>query len=201
MISRRKILKGGAAAATILWVPLIGARRAFAQTAAPFDYFISPTGDDNNSGTLASPWSITAFNSKSSTYSGKRVGIIGDVAGVQTPIQYGTVGGVQTTLYSMVNSQQNTPAIRTNGGTAASSTYIASCNSSGVYKRGWAIIDAANPVGGARPTKDTSILMGQNTNSVPAAMWVPNPDFITFDGLTIRNFCYCGLSLENPGNF
>ena len=53
MISRRKILKGGAAAAAIAWVPFISARRAFAQTAGPFDYFISPTGDDNNPGTLA----------------------------------------------------------------------------------------------------------------------------------------------------
>jgi hypothetical protein len=200
MISRRKILKGGAAAAVIAWVPLIGTRRAFA-SAAPFDYFISPTGDDNNPGTLASPWSITAFNSKMSTYSGKRVGIIGDVAGVQTPIQYGTVGGVQTTLYSIVNTQMNTPAIRTNGGTAAASTYIASCNSSGVYTRGLAIIDPSNPAGGALPTRDTCILMGQNTNSVASNLWVPNPDFITFDGLTIRNFSYCAISLENSGSF
>ena len=201
MISRRKMLKGGAAAAAMAWVPLISTRRVFAQTAAPFDYFISPTGDDNNPGTLASPWSITAFNSKMSTYSGKRVGIIGDVAGVQTPIQYGTVGGVRTTLFSIVNAQTGVPAIKTNGGTAAASTYIASCNSSGVYTRGWAIIDASNPVGGALPTKDTCVLMGQNTNSVATTQWVPNPDYITFDGLTIRNFSYCAISLENTGNF
>ena len=195
------MLKGGAAAAVIAWVPLVGTRRAFAQTAASFDYFISPTGDDNNPGTLASPWSITALNSKMSTYSGKRVGIIGDVAGVQTPIQYGTVGGVKTTLYSIVSTQTGTPAIKTNGGTAAASTYIASCNSSGVYTRGWAIIDPSNPVGGAPPTKDTCILMGQNTNSVATTQWVPNPDYITIDGLTIRNFSYCAISLENTGNF
>jgi hypothetical protein len=201
MISRRKVLRGGVAAAAIAWVPLISTRRAFAQSAAPFDYFVSPNGDDNNPGTLASPWSITAFNSKMSTYSGKRVGIIGDVAGVQTPIQFGTVGGVRTTLFSIVNAVTGTPAIRTNGGTAAASTYIASCNSSGVYKRGWAIIDASNPVGALLPTKDTCILMGQNTNSVAPSLWVPNPDYITFDGLTIRNFSYCAISLENTGNF
>jgi hypothetical protein len=172
-----------------------------APEAIPFDYFIAPHGDDNNPGTLASPWSITAFNSKMSTYSGKRVGIVGDVAGVQTPIQYGTVGGVQTTLYSIVNTQANIPAIKTNGGTSAASTYIASCNSSGVYTRGWAIVDPSNPAGGAPPTKDECILMGQNTNSVPMTEWVSNPDYITFDGLTIRNFSYCAISLENPGSF
>jgi hypothetical protein len=196
MISRRKILKGGAAAATILWVPLIGARRAFAQTAAPFDYFISPTGDDNNPGTLASPWSITAFNSKMSTYSGKRVGIIGDVAGVQTPIQYGTVGGVKTTLYSKLNSQANQPILNINGGTGASSTYVGSCTSSGVYQRGWAIIDASNPSGGAHATLDAAILMGQNGNT---SSQVPNPDNITYDGLTIRNFSYCAIAEESAG--
>ncbi len=201
MISRRKVLKGGVAAAVIAGVPFARPRIIFAQSSAPFDYFISPTGDDNNPGTLASPWSITAFNSKMSTYSGKRVGIIGDVAGVQTPIQYGTVGGVRTTLYSIVNTQHGVPAISTNGGTAAASTYIASCNSSGVYKRGWAIIDPSNPAGGAPPTTDTCILMGQNTNSVAPSQWVPNPDYITFDGLTIRNFSYCAISLENTGNF
>ena len=196
MISRRKILKGGAAAATILWVPLIGARRAFAQTAAPFDYFISPTGDDNNPGTLASPWSITAFNSKQSTYSGKRVGIIGDVAGVQTPIQYGTVGGVKTTLYQTLNSQANQPVLNLNGGTSSASTYIGSCNSSGVYTRGWAIIDAAQPGTGTHATLDASQLMGQNSNT---SNQVPNPGYITIDGLTIRNFCYSGICFEYTG--
>jgi parallel beta helix pectate lyase-like protein len=196
MISRRKILKGGAAAAAIACVPFISTRRAFAQTVAPFDYFISPTGDDNNPGTLASPWSITAFNSKMSTYSGKRVGIIGDVAGVQTPIQYGRVSGVQTSLYSILNTQQNQPVLNLNGGTSSNSTVIASCNSSGVYTPRWAIIDASNPSGGAHATLDTASLMGQNGNT---SRQVPNPGYITIDGLTIRNFSFSGISLEATG--
>jgi hypothetical protein len=196
MISRRKILKGGAAAAVIASVPFINTRRAFAQSALPFNYFISPIGDDNNEGSLASPWSITALNSKMSTYSGKRVGIIGDIGGTQTPITYGTIGGVKTTLYSIVNTQQNQPALNTEGGTSGASTYIASCNSSGVYTPRWAIIDCSNPVGGAKPTLDACILMGQNSES---STQVPHPGYITFDGLTIRNFSYCAIQLSNHG--
>jgi Chitobiase/beta-hexosaminidase C-terminal domain len=44
-----------------------------------FDFFMSQNGDDNNAGSLGSPWSVTAFNSKSTTYSGKKIGIIGDI--------------------------------------------------------------------------------------------------------------------------
>jgi len=198
MISRRKMLKGGAAAAVIAWVPIIGTRRASAQSTGPFDYFISPTGDDSNPGTLASPWSITALKNNQSQYGGlgKKIGIIGDIAGTQTPIKYGTRGGVQTTLYSVLNSQTNQPVLPCDGGTTSAPTYIASCNSSGAYTRGWAIIDASNPSNGAHATLDAAILMGQNGNSTTQ---VPHPDNIVYDGLTIRNFSYCGISQEGTG--
>lgn len=41
-----------------------------------FDFYISPTGSDSNPGTLGSPWAITALNTKSATYAGKRVGLL-----------------------------------------------------------------------------------------------------------------------------
>jgi hypothetical protein len=189
MISRRKILKSGAAAAVIVSLPFLSTRRSFAQSAISFDYFISPVGDDNNAGTLASPWSITALNSKQSTYRGKNVGIIGDVGGVQTPITHGTVGGVQTTLASLVNASGTQPALNIDGGAAGSPTYIASCNSSGVYTARSAIIDAGTPSG-------DGILMGQSSES---ATQVPHPGNITFDGLTIRNFSFCAIQIANPG--
>ena len=155
-----------------------------------FDRFIAPNGDDNNDGlTPATAWSITALNSKQAIYSGKKVGIIGDVGGTQTPIQYGTVNGVQTTLFSLLSS--GVTALNTNGGTAASRTVIASCNSSGVYTRGWAIIDPSNPAGGAHPSTDSINLMGWSKfGTLP-----PHADYITFDGLTLRNFCYSGICL------
>jgi hypothetical protein len=190
MISRRKILKGGAAAAVIASVPFINARRAFAQSAAPFDFYISPTGDDNNSGSLGNPWSITALNSKSSVYSGKRVGIIGDVNGVQTPITYGTVGGTRTTLLALANGSGNQPALNINGGSSGASTYLASCNSSGAYAARSAIIDFGSP------SNQISIAMGQNSES---ARQVPNPGYLTCDGLTIRNFAFSAIAMQNPG--
>ena len=190
MISRRKLLKGGAAAAVIAGVPFINIRRAFAQSALPFDYYISPAGDDNNAGSLASPWSITALNSKKSAYSGKRVGIIGDIGGTQTPITYGTIGGVRTTLFALSNAAgANQPALNVNGGSSAASTYIASCNSSGTYTPRWAIIDFGNPT-------SQGMGMGQNSDS---STQVPNPGYLTYDALTIRNFAYGAIVFENPG--
>jgi hypothetical protein len=192
MISRRKILKGGAAAVVIASVPFIKPRFTFAQSALPFDYFISPNGDDNNAGSLASPWSITALNSKQSMYSGKRIGIIGDIGGTQTAIQHGTIGGAQTALFSRYQAGGSAPVLVINGGTSSASTYIASCNSAGVYTPRWAIIDFSNPSGGAKPTVE-NIAMGQSFYQTS----VPNPGYTTVDALTIRNFTFAGLGFSN----
>jgi hypothetical protein len=196
MISRRKILKGGAAAAVIAGLPLFKSRLAFAQSGLPFDYFISANGDDNNAGTLASPWSITALNSKQSKYSGKRVGIIGDIGGTQTPIQHGTVGGVQTTLFALYQAGGAAPVLVINGGTSSASTYIASCNSAGVYTPRWAIIDFSNPSGGAKPSVE-NMAMGQSFYQTS----VPNPGYTTVDALTIRNFTFAALGFSNLSGF
>jgi hypothetical protein len=193
MISRRKVLKGGAAAALIASVPFINSRRAFAQSAGPFDYFISAKGDDNNAGTLASPWSITALNSKMSLYAGKRVGIIGD----QGVIQHGTIGGLPTTLYALYQLQNGNNQgciINVNGGTSSASTYIASCNSAGAYTPRLAIIDFSNPIGGLVPTI-SGAAMGQNLYGAS----YPNVGYITFDGITLRNFTVAGLMVSTLG--
>jgi hypothetical protein len=222
MFTRRTLLKRSGYAVLATSVPML-LRTARSQSPTTFNYYISPIGDDNNPGTLASPWSITALNSKQATYSGKSVGIIGDVSGTQTPIQYGTIGGVQTTLYSVMQAMTTGAALKINGGTSSASTYIASCTSAGVYQARWAIIDGANPSGGAAPVSASAILMGQpfyETNPVP------NPGYCTLDGLVVRNAnyaavmfgdiqgttlygiiiqncqiydCICGTSIENPG--
>jgi hypothetical protein len=162
-----------------------------------FDYFIAPSGDDNNAGTLASPWSITALNSKMSTYSGKNVCIIGDIAGTQTAIQHGTVGGVQTTLYALAQSQPSGdgPSLKINGGTSTASTYLTSCNSAGAYTPRWAIIDFSDPVGGALPSVE-ALSMGQSFYNVSA---VPNAGYTTVDALTIQNFNYAALAFSDLG--
>jgi hypothetical protein len=204
MISRRKLLKSGAAAAVMASMPLILPRRGFAQSAVSFDYFISAKGDDNNPGTLASPWSITALNSKKTTYAGKKIGIIGD----QGVIQHGTVGGVQTTLYSIYQASTQGPVLLTvNGGTAGAPTYLGSCTSAGAYSARVAVIDCADPLTGNQPTSLGSI-MGQSQYMGSGS--VPNYGNVTVDGLVFRNFTssalifYCssaqpanGLTIQN----
>ena len=163
-----------------------------------FDFFIAPNGDDNNSGTLASPWSITALNSKQSTYAGKKIGIIGDISGTQTPIQFGTVGGVQTTLYSLCQTLSNdwNLCLTVNGGTS-SPTYLASCNSSGAYSPRWAIIDCAQPGTGTISTGIGSLMGQSNGNGSPGP--VTNYGNVTWDGLTLRNFGSAGILIVFSG--
>jgi hypothetical protein len=188
MISRRKVLKGGAIAAVVAAAPFIRLREAYAQTASTFDYYISPNGDDNNAGTLSSPWSITALNSKQSTYAGKRVGIIGD-KGV---IQYGTVGGVKTTLYSLYQAAPHAGQVLVvNGGPSGTQpTYLASSNSAGVYSARLAIIDASDPSTGDKPTVEASLIAQNQYDGLGP---VANYGNITVDGLTIRNFTFAAL--------
>lgn len=156
-----------------------------------FNYFVSPTGDDNNAGTLVSPWSITALNSKQSTYAGKNIGFLPGT------YQYGTVGGVQTTLYSLFQAAPGTgnPIIAIQGGTSGTPTYIASCNSSGVYAARGAIIDCSNPSGGAQPTVAAAI-MGQTTYMTDN---VTQYGYVTIDGLVIRNFTFAALMFYGAG--
>jgi Right handed beta helix region len=192
MLTRRNLLKqSGIAALAAVSSDLFFMRAARSQAASAFDYYISPTGDDNNPGTLASPWSITALNSKMSIYSGKRIGIIGDVGGTQTPIQYGTVGGTRTTLYSIANGMGSlNTTLRVNGGSSSASTYLGSCTSAGVYKVGWAIIDLADPSSGNAPVSANAVAIGQSFYGVTP---VPNPGYTTIDGLIVRNFNYAGI--------
>lgn len=157
-------------------------------TPGAFDFYIGPTGDDTNPGTLTSPWSITALNSKQSAYAGKRIGIIGD----KGPIQHGAAGGVQHTLYSLYQvAAKAAQVLVLNGGPSANQpTYLASCDSSGAYSARLAIIDASDPVTGNKPTVEAA-LIAQNTylGLGPVANW----GNVTVDGLTIRNFTFSAL--------
>lgn len=152
---------------------------------SPFDYYVSPTGDDTlGNGTLGSPWSITALSTKHSTYGGQSVGLL---PGTYT---YGTSNGVQTSLYSIYNSMTGSScAIQVQGGTSSSPTYIASCNASGQYEAGTAIINfSQNGAGSVYPSVDGHGI-GQSYlgSNVPTVL-----GYITFDGLTV---CYGTHSL------
>jgi hypothetical protein len=179
-MKRREFLSAAAAVVTMPALGQVPNAPVLSIGGGPFNYYISPTGDDNNPGTLASPWSITALNSKQSTYGGKRVGLLPGT------YQYGTVGGVQTTLNSMVSSSGC--ALQVQGGSTAASTYIGSSDSTGNYSARTAILDGSNPSTGAQPT-GSGIFLGQS-NASPAG-------YVTIDGLVIRNFNYAAIGFTN----
>jgi len=172
------------------------AQSSYVLQSSSFNYYISPTGDDNNAGTLAAPWSITALNSKQSTYAGKRIGFL---PGTYTQ---GTVGGVHTTLYAMLQAQSNGyngEILSVQGGPNSSNvTYLGSCNSAGYSNTNGtcpqtAIIDCSNPVGGALPTVSGAIFGQVYGHPPPNVSQYGN---VTFDGLVIRNFTFSAILLQ-----
>jgi hypothetical protein len=110
------------------------------------------------------------------------------------PITQGTVGGAHTTLLSILNGNANQPALNINGGTSSASTYVASCNSAGVYTPRWAVIDFAP--GGVGGITSGAPAMGQSSEE---ATQVANPGFLTYDGLTVRNFSFAAIAFRNDG--
>ena len=188
MISRREVLQGGAMTALALALPFGRVRKALAGTPQTFDYYLSPTGDDNNQGTLDSPWSITALNSKQSIYGGKSVGLLPGT------YQYGTVGGVKTTLYSLYQalpqgSNDQAPMLAAQGGNSSAPTYIASSDVSGNYNPRTAIIDCSDPSTGDLPTASASVLGQSAYMESNVSTW----GYVTIDGLIIRNFTFAAI--------
>ena len=188
MITRRKVLEGGVLATVAAALPFGRVRRVYAATSSTFDYYISPTGDDNNPGTLGSPWSITALNSKKTVYGGKRIGLLPGT------YQYGTVGGVKTTLYSMYQALPQTPnnmapMLAAQGGSSSAPTYIASSDASGNYSPRTAIIDCSDPSAGSLPTASGSVLGQSVYMESNVSAW----GNVTIDGLVIRNFTFAAI--------
>ena len=161
--SRREILTTGARVAAALAVPQLWLPKAWgASTTTTFDYYISTTGNDSNPGTLTAPWAFTSFNysnANNAKMAGKRVGLI---AGTYDPATL----TAQSTGYTWC--MMNVPA-----GTSSASTYIASCNTSGVYTPRVAIIEPSrvpsNPILGGNGSQSTAGIAS----------------YITIDGLTI----------------
>ena len=203
MISRREVLQGGAMTALALALPFGRMRRALAATPTTFDYYISANGSDDNPGTLAAPWSITALNSKMSTYAGKSIGIIGNTAANPTVINAGKLasGSAATSLFSIMQAQpgNNSEAVLLlNGGPSASQpTILATCDSSGNYSPRTAVIDGADPVTGALPTVSAPFIA---QNQYQSTTQVSNYGNVVVDGLVIRNFTFAGLEFVGSAN-
>ena len=143
-----------------------------------FDFFISTTGSNSNAGTLASPWAITAINTKQSTYAGKRVGIIAGTYDVS----------------SLMNATFHTPVLNINGGSVGTPTYIASCDTSGNYSARAATLDAKGAsgiYGGGNSNLSSVIGQGHETNLGP------NWGNWTIDGLRVVGFSMWGIHIGN----
>lgn len=78
-----------------------------------FDYYISTSGSSGNPGTQAAPWDIGSLNTKQSTYTGKRVGLLNGTYNVGTLFQSG---------------QREVPCLLLAGGTSSAPTYIGAVN-------------------------------------------------------------------------
>ena len=168
------------AIANELWVPA-WARNPRGQVlpggaapGGPFDFYISPTGSNANTGTsIGSPWAITAINAKQSTYAGKRLGIL--------PGTY-DVSGLMGSFHS--------PALMINGGlTALAPTYIGTANSSGLYAQGTATLDAKGAsgfFGGSNTTISTVMGQAQGQSGGPGTP--ANWGNWTVDGLIFIGF-------------
>ena len=173
MFTRRTLLKRGGCAALATAVPML-IRTARAQITS-YNFYISPTGSDSNPGTLASPWSINAINSKQSTYAGKSVGVLPGTYNVYTLCQ---------ALTSTGSSEAN--ALSVNGGTAGSPTLIQST----VARQ--AILTGLSPSGGY-PTVECGII-GQGAGNPP-----PNLGNVIIDGFYVTKGFQRGISFYLTG--
>ncbi len=167
-LSRRDILRTGGVLLPAVAVPgLFFPRTAHPQAAVSFDFYISPSGSDGNAGTQASPWAITSLNTKQSTYSGKRVGLL--------PGTY-NVG-------SLMSSNRDSPALRINGGASGSPTVIAATS------RGQAVIAANNGSYGGGSANICAVLGHKST--------APKQGYVTIDGLKFTGGSYQVIEMGN----
>jgi hypothetical protein len=113
---------------------------ANAQTTTAFDYYVSPTGNDANPGTLAQPWAITSLSL--STWNSNNVANCLKQAGKRIGFLPGT--------YNVSAYMYNDPvsgALQIIGGTASASTYWGSSDANGNYSPRTATITALSPGG------------------------------------------------------
>jgi hypothetical protein len=167
--TRRSFMKSStsAVAAALLATPL--SRQADAQSAETFDFYISTTGSDDNPGTLASPWAITAINTKRSTYRGKKVGLLAGIYDLSGMRPFDGSGG---------NSPP--PILHVAAGTASSPTVIKS-----VVPRA-AILELKSS-SGVRSNKPAIGQFGRGTGAAEKS-------YVTIDGLTVRGGAFWLMS-------
>jgi Right handed beta helix region len=183
--SRRTFLRysGGMVGASLLapyWV-----RSVIAQSVSTFDFYISPTGNDANAGTSASPWAFsTLLNSNQPHYNstiasnrakmaGKRVGVLPGTYSL------GAIAGTAST--GNVPGDWSSPQYQVPAGTGASSpTVLQSTVPLGAILDGQLTNESAQNPGGVP-------LLGSDTNG--------NAKYITIDGFEIKNAAAHGIMI------
>lgn len=156
-----------------------------------FDFYISTSGSDSNPGTLVSPWAITSLSLTSHnannianclSTSGKRVGIIEGTYNVSGIIPGDKVVGPLDFV----------------GGSVGASTYIASCDTNGVYKARAAIITAKNGGGqyynGLTGLPNATGPVIGHDGTYPQTYTV---GYLTIDGLKVTGFTYKAIRIGN----
>jgi hypothetical protein len=198
-ISRRDVLRAGA---TIIPASIIVPAwlTANAQTTTTtFDYYISPTGSDANPGTLASPWAITSLSlythnannvANCRATAGKRVGLLPSAA--THPGTYDISG----LMYQGATSA-STGALQFIGGTSSSPTYVASCNSSGVYSPRTATLDARGASGlfGGGHSSGAGVTCGPMVAHIGSYPSTYATGWLTIDGIRFIGGSYKGIRI------
>lgn len=152
-------------------------------TGASFDFYVSPTGLDTNTGSLVAPWAITSLVTSSPNFSktsGKRIGFLPGTYNVSTMMQ-GSSGG-----------ENYMGAFQIDGGSPGSPTYYGSSDSSGRYSRGTATITAQTSGGlsggGQVYPANGPMLMGCSNDNIPP---LAHPTgWLTIDGLNFTGYSY-----------
>lgn len=167
---------------------LVGLSSAGPPTQA-FDFYISPTGSDTNTGALTSPWAITSLAPLASSpnygsLSGKRIGLLPGTYNVSS-------------LMTTAGANFNNICLDIPGGNATASTYVGSSNSAGIYSPRTATIKA----------NDNGSFGGGNANKCAMIGQSSNTGYLTIDGLVLTGaslFCLAigqaaGTNTSPPG--
>jgi len=148
-----------------------------------FAHFISTTGSDSNVGSLASPWAITAINTKQSTYAGTNLGIMPGIYDVSLLMQAAGYEGAVLQIQGGPNS--------------STLTYIGTCDSSGNYQAGTATLDAFGSVGqyGGGNTTHTPYILGQTVHGTGTGPQPTNWGNWIVDGFIFIGFSNWAMSI------
>ena len=151
-----------------------------------FAFYIATTGSDSNVGSLASPWAITAINTKQSTYAGLRLGILPGTYDVSITLQ---------------NCNVEEAILQIQGGPNSSTrTYIGTSNAGGTYQQGTAIIDcfgASGQYGGGNSLFPYPI--GQTDGGGNAGPQPSNLGNWTLDGLIFSGYSRWAITCADSG--